>query len=111
MIWWARGDKARARAQLNEMIRLDGTTSPGLVAAVYAFEGNADQACAWLDRALQAKDPSAVSIYETTPEIIATLRKDPRFAAFRKKVGMSTPGEVAAHGAASAALPAAATTQ
>jgi TolB-like protein/Tfp pilus assembly protein PilF len=92
MIWWTQGDKARARVQLDEMIRLDAQTSPGLIAVAYAFEGDSDQAFAWLDRAVQAKDPTAASIYENPPEVIATLRKDPRFAAFLKKVGLPAPG-------------------
>jgi tetratricopeptide (TPR) repeat protein len=104
MIWWKRGDKARAQAQLDEMVRLDGNTSPGLVAETYAFEGNADQAFAWLDRAVQAKDPSAMSLTETAPEVVANLRKDPRFVAFCKKVGLPLATEFVARGAESVGL-------
>jgi len=63
---------------------------------VYAFEGNADQAFPWLERALQARDPTVASIYETPPEMIATLRRDPRFVAFSSKAGLPAPAEVPA---------------
>ncbi len=96
MILWTQGDKAGARAQLDEMIRLDAETTPGLIAAAYAFTGDADQAFAWLDRAVKAKDPTAASIYENLPEVVATLRKDPRFVAFSKKVGLPDPATVPA---------------
>jgi tetratricopeptide (TPR) repeat protein len=98
MIGWARGDKARAQAQLDELIRLDGDNAPGLVADVHAFEGNVDEAFVWLDRAVLAKDPSAASIYETPPEVVAALHKDPRFAAFRAKLGLSAPAGIAVKG-------------
>ncbi len=40
MIYFARGDKEQARAQLDEMIRQDGQIGSGLIADVYAaFEG------------------------------------------------------------------------
>ena len=98
MIAWARGDKERAQAQLDELIRLDGANAPGLIAEVHAFEGNLDEAFVWLDRAMLAKDPSAASIYETPPEVIATLRKDPRFAAFCRKLGLPAPAGIAVKG-------------
>jgi len=96
MISWMRGDKVRAQAQLDEMVRMGGQIAPGIIAQTYAFEGNADQAFAWLDRAVQTDDPSAASIYETPPQVIATLSKDRRFAAFCRKLGIPTPDEVAA---------------
>ena len=92
MISWRRGDKARAQAVLDEMIRRGD--QPGLIAGTYAFEGNADQAFAWLDRAVQERDPTAASIYENSPELVANLRKDPRFAAFCRKAGLPTPDEI-----------------
>ena len=78
------------------MIRLDAETSPGVIAAAYAFVGDTDEAFAWLDRAVQAKDPTAASIYENSPEVVATLRKDPRFVAFSRKVGLPDPATVPA---------------
>ncbi|MFL6591246.1 MAG: tetratricopeptide repeat protein [Luteimonas sp.] len=95
MIWWARGDKGRAKAQVAEQIRLDADNSPGLIATSYAFQGNADQAFLWLDRALQVRDPTAAAIYETPPQVIATLRGDTRFAGFSKRAGLPAPAHPA----------------
>jgi TolB-like protein/predicted Zn-dependent protease len=100
MIWYARGDKAQARSALNEMVRQYGKDGPGLVAQVYGYEGNLDQAFAWLDRAVAARDTTATTFYEA-PMNLQPLIKDPRIAAFCRKVGLPTPDEVTpsnAHG-------------
>ncbi|HEX7368850.1 MAG TPA: tetratricopeptide repeat protein [Rhodanobacteraceae bacterium] len=109
MILWRQGDKAHAQALLDEMIRRGD--QPGLIAGAYAFEGNADQAFAWLDRAVQERDPTAASIYENLPELVTNLRKDPRFTVFCRKVGLPTPDEIDAQLAVPATLPATASTQ
>jgi adenylate cyclase len=96
MIWWARGDKERADAQLQELIRLDAENSSGLIGEAYAFEGNADKAFEWLERALRAKDPTVASIYESPPELIDTLRRDPRFVDFSRRAGLPDPNTVPA---------------
>ena len=96
MIAHAQGDTAREKTELDEMIRRDGDDAPGVVAQAFAFEGNLDQAFAWLDRAFETRDTSVMSIYEEPPDIVGPLRNDPRFAAFCKKVGLPTPAEVAA---------------
>jgi TolB-like protein/Tfp pilus assembly protein PilF len=95
LIWYARGDKTRAVAVLNDFVRRDGKTSPGLVAEVYAYEGELDKAFAFLDRAVQDRDPSAASIYEA-PFNLDALHQDPRFAAFCRKAGLPTPREAVA---------------
>jgi TolB-like protein/Flp pilus assembly protein TadD len=110
IIWYARGDKPKAQKALDEMIRGVGKIAPGLIAEVYAYRGDLDQAFAWLDRAVQARDPTAATIYEA-PMDLAALRADPRFAEFCRKAGLPTPAEVAAHRVASATFPAAASTQ
>lgn len=96
MIAHAQGDTTREKAALDEMIRRDGDDAPGMVAETFAFEGNLEQAFAWFDRAFKARDTTIMSIYEAPPEILGPLRKDPRFAAFCKKVGLPTPAEVVA---------------
>ena len=93
LIWYARGDKAQARSILDEMIRKDGKDGPGLVAEVYGYEGALDQAFAWLDRAIAARDTSVTTLYEA-PINLQLLIKDPRIAAFCRKVGLPTPDEV-----------------
>jgi len=110
IIWHARGDKSKARQALDAMIRGNGKIAPGLIAEVYAYEGDLDQAFAWLDRAVQARDPTAATVYEAPMDLTA-LHGDPRFAAFCRKVGLPTPAEVAARRAASATVPAQAATR
>ena len=105
VVWYARGDKPKARQALDEMIRDVGKVAPGLIAEVYAHKGDLDQAFTWLDRAMQARDPTAVTIYEAPMDLTA-LHEDPRFAAFCRKIGLPTPADVAAQRAASGTFPA-----
>jgi tetratricopeptide (TPR) repeat protein len=93
LIWFARGDKAQARSVLDEMVRQDSKDAPGLVAEVYGYEGDLDQAFAWLDRAIAARDTSVTTLYEA-PINLQLLINDPRIAAFCRKVGLPTPTEV-----------------
>jgi len=105
VVWYARGDKPKARQALDEMIRDVGKVAPGLIAEVYAHKGDLDQAFTWLDRAMQARDPTAATIYEAPMDLTA-LHEDPRFAAFCRKIGLPTPADVAAQRAASGTFPA-----
>jgi TolB-like protein/Tfp pilus assembly protein PilF len=91
--WYARGDKAKARSALDEMIRKDAKDGPGLVAQVYGYEGDLDQAFAWLDRAIAARDTSVTTLYEA-PINLQSLIKDPRIDAFCRKVGLPTPDQL-----------------
>jgi hypothetical protein len=75
------------------LIHWDGTNGSGLVAEVYGYEGNLDQAFAWLDKAVVARDPTVTTLYEA-PMNLQALIKDPRFAAFCRKIGLPTPDEV-----------------
>jgi TolB-like protein/Tfp pilus assembly protein PilF len=93
LIWYARGDKAQARSVLDEMVRRYGKDAPGVVAEVYGYEGDLDQAFAWLDRAIAARDTTVTTLYES-PINLQLLINDPRIAAFCRKVGLPTPTEV-----------------
>jgi hypothetical protein len=93
LIWYARGDKAQARSVLDEMVRRYGKDGPGVVAEVYGYEGDLDQAFAWLDRAIAARDTTVTTLYES-PINLQLLINDPRIAAFCRKVGLPTPTEV-----------------
>ena len=93
LIWYARGDKAQARSTLDEMIRKDGKDGPGLVAEVYGYEGELDQAFAWLDRAIASRDTTVTTLYES-PINLQPLIRDPRITAVCRRVGLPTPGEL-----------------
>lgn len=107
--YFAQGDAARGQQQLDEMIRRD-SSFPTYMAMVYAMRGDADNAFAWLDRAVATRDPGVASIYEL-PYLIPKLRNDPRLATLLHELGLPTPAEVAAQHATSATLPATASTQ
>lgn len=102
-VHFARGEDALGQSILEEMVRLDASYGPTLIATVYATRGNNDQAFLWLNRALEVRDPGVASIYEQ-PYLIPKLRKDPRLAVLLKKLGLPTPDEVDAKRAASSAL-------
>ena len=108
--YFAQGDAARGQQQLDDMIRLDSNFGDTYMAMVYAMRGDADNAFAWLDRAVATRDPGVATLYEL-PWLVPALRKDPRMAALCRKLGLPTPDEVAARRAASATVPAEAATQ
>ena len=105
--YFAQGDAARGQQQLDEMIRRD-SGFPTYMAMVYAMRGDADNAYAWLDRAVATHDPGVATLYEL-PWLVPALRKDPRMAALCRKLGLPTPDEVAVPRTASATFPPAAT--
>jgi tetratricopeptide (TPR) repeat protein len=107
--YFAQGDAARGQQQLDEMIRRD-SSFPTFMAMVYAMRGDADNAFAWLDRAVATRDPGVASIYEL-PYLIPKLRNDPRLATLLHKLGLPAPAELAAQRAVSGTFPAAASTQ
>lgn len=107
--YFAQGDAARGQQQLDEMIRRD-SSFPTFMAMVYAMRGDADNAFAWLDRAVATRDPGVASIYEL-PYLIPKLRNDPRLATLLHRLGLPAPAELAAQRAVSGTFPAAASTQ
>ena len=98
--YFAEGDVPQGQRQLDDLIRLDSSYAPSNVAMVYAMRGDADDAFAWLDRAIAARDPGVATLYEL-PWLVPALRKDPRMAALCRKLGLPTPAEVEAQRAAS----------
>ncbi|PZR73162.1 MAG: hypothetical protein DLM52_11540 [Chthoniobacterales bacterium] len=81
----ARGDRVAADSALNALISGHDDMS-FQIATVYAFRGDADKAFEWLDRAYEKRDPGVMAINGNA--CTRELRSDPRFAAFRKKVGL-----------------------
>lgn len=56
------------------------------IAEVYAFRGEADRAFEWLERAYVQRD-SGLSLIKDDP-LLRNLERDPRYAAFLKKMGL-----------------------
>jgi len=57
-----------------------------VIATVYGYRGAADEAFAWLDRALAARDATLTSI--KADPLFKMLRTDPRYAALLQRVGL-----------------------
>jgi serine/threonine protein kinase/tetratricopeptide (TPR) repeat protein len=63
-----------------------GEAAPELVASVYAYTGDVDAAFEWLDRVtFEVADPSELIF----SPFLANLHDDPRWTAFRERIGMS----------------------
>lgn len=82
----ARGDRVAADAALDALIAGHSDDMSFQIATVYAFRGEADKTFEWLDRAYEQQDPGVMAINDNP--FTRELRADPRFVAFRKKVGL-----------------------
>jgi TolB-like protein/Tfp pilus assembly protein PilF len=83
-------DRGAADAALRTLIAKDADSAAYGIAEVYALRNQATATFAWLDRALINHD-SDMAIFLIDP-LILRYRDDPRFAAFRHKLGLPIPG-------------------
>ena len=98
--WAIVGDTARALAIVEEE-KIRPHVRPLRIATGYAAAGQLDSAYAWLDQAIEARDPYVPEI-AMRPEM-EPFRKDPRFPEYLQKLGLGpyftgTPLESAAAG-------------
>ncbi len=82
----ARGDRVAADAALDSLIAGHSNDMSFQIATVFAFRGDADKTFEWLDRAYEKRDPGVMAINDNP--FTRELRSDPRFLAFREKVGL-----------------------
>jgi TolB-like protein/Flp pilus assembly protein TadD len=85
MAYHALGRKADSDAALAALIAKYQKDAPSNIAYVYAFRGEADQAFAWLDKAIEYGDGGLAEI--VTENLFDKIRADPRWLAFLRKVG------------------------
>ena len=85
------GNPQARDASLQQFIRQHAQDAPFLVASLYAFRGDADDAFLWLERAYAARDVGTIELLESP--FFGGLSADPRFAAFAGKLGLPTPGQ------------------
>jgi TolB-like protein/Tfp pilus assembly protein PilF len=85
MAYHALGRKADSDAALAPLIAKYEKDSPENIAYVYAYRGEADQAFAWLDKAVEYGDPGLAEI--VTDNLFDNIRNDPRWLAFLRKLG------------------------
>ncbi|MGH8273416.1 MAG: tetratricopeptide repeat protein [Gammaproteobacteria bacterium] len=88
-------DHQQADAALQGYLAKNSKTQPYLVADLYALRKQPDPMFAWLKLAWKQHDPNLTASLLSDPFVLA-YQHDPRFAAFRIKIGLSAPGTVPA---------------
>ena len=83
------GPAPAADAALARMITQRADVLAYQIAEIYALRKDPDQAFAWLERARRNNDGGVVGLL--TDPLLAPLKKDPRFAAFAREVGLPAP--------------------
>lgn len=73
-----------SQSVLERLIRKSATTSPGLIARVYAWRGEQDQAFEWAERAYVQRD-AGITWFKIDPGF-RSLRTDPRYKTFLRKM-------------------------
>ena len=85
MAYHALGRKADSDDALSALIAKYEKDNSYNIAYVYAFRGEADQAFAWLDKALEYHDPGLAEI--VVENLFDKIHSDPRWLPFLRKVG------------------------
>jgi TolB-like protein/DNA-binding winged helix-turn-helix (wHTH) protein len=80
----ALGRENESDTALKELIAKYQATDPYLIAEVYAFRNQSDEAFAWLDRAYVQRDDGLIST--KVEPLLKSLHSDPRYTAFLKKL-------------------------
>ena len=84
----ALGREKESDAALSELIAKYHEGGAYQIAEVYAFRNQSDEAFEWLDRAYAERDSGLVGT--KVDPLLKSLHKDPRFAAFLKKLNLPT---------------------
>lgn len=85
IVSWARGDRDLSGDTLNKLVSDDSQGNAYQIAEIFAFRGEADEAFAWLERAVEEHDPGV-----THTKVDPTLRKlhaDPRWPELLERIG------------------------
>jgi len=85
MAYHALGRKADSDAALAALIAKYQKEGPSNIASVYAYRGEADQAFAWLDKAVEFGDAGLGEI--VTENLFDKIHNDPRWLVFLRKIG------------------------
>jgi len=85
--YYALGRKKDSDAALSELVTKYHAGAAFQIAQVYAFRNQSDEAFEWLDRAYAQHDSGLVGT--KVDPLLKSLHKDPRFAAFLKKLNFS----------------------
>jgi tetratricopeptide (TPR) repeat protein len=82
--YYALGRQKEADAALSELIAKYHARSAYVIAQVYAFRKQSDEAFKWLDQAYAQRDSGLIGT--NVDPLLKNLHNDPRFAAFLKKI-------------------------
>ena len=85
MAYHALGRKADSDTALAALIAKYEKDCSYNIAYVYAFRGEADQAFAWLDKAVEYHDPGLAEI--VAENLFDKIHSDPRWLPFLRKIG------------------------
>jgi TolB-like protein len=85
MAYHALGRKADADTALAALIAKFAKDSPSNIASVYAYSGQADEAFAWLDKAVEYKDGGLSEI--PAENLFTNIHSDPRWLPFLRRIG------------------------
>ncbi len=86
--YYSLGRKQESDAALNELIARYQAGSAYQIAVVYAFRNQPDEAFEWLDRAYAQRDSGLIKM--NVEPLLKNLHRDPRYAAFLKKLNLPT---------------------
>ena len=84
LVYYAMGKKKEAEDKLAELIKGYSDASAFQIAEIYAYRGEKDKAFEWLDRAYKQRDGGCSQI--VGDPLLRNIVKDPRYAAFMKKM-------------------------
>jgi tetratricopeptide (TPR) repeat protein len=83
--YWAVGRQREAQAALEALLR-ESQGSEFQVAETYCFFGDTDRCLEWLEKARTLHDPGV--IYFRRDTLLESAAKDPRFEAYRERLGV-----------------------
>lgn len=90
---FALGHKAKSDAVLAETVAKSGKDNPCMIARIFAYRGENDQAFLWLDKAVAMHDPDLPTV--NVDPMFANLHKDRRWLPLLRKLGKA-PEQLAA---------------
>jgi tetratricopeptide (TPR) repeat protein len=82
------GRKAESQAVLDLMLRKRSDEGPFQIATVYAWRGDKDEAFAWLERAMTARDGGVMDL--RLDPLVRGLASDPRYTALLTRLHLPT---------------------
>jgi hypothetical protein len=85
-VYYALGRRKESDVALARLVKERADVDAFMVAAVFAFRGQLDEAMHWLERAYVQKDAGLFSVKFDLP--LKNLEKDPRYKAFLKKMNL-----------------------